>query len=452
MTSKDKCVQGLVELETQFEWKTIFTNVKKIQHVIDFILILFPKNLPSFESVIEKWILDNLTLEQQQELQIKAKIKSKAITVLTCKEHGLTPTEFSQLSRDVECQIKDSHEEQIEYIKFNKQRAFSEACDDIASIATTNDNADTANDNADNVGDITRGAESIQWLSRIADDVSSKSRHHARLVIAEALSPLTNLKTSAIHCQVDAKQSFEYYSSLVAKHQYMPAYYGLATCFKYGIGTRQCYKRAFEIFQDLLELDPRHPEAHYEMGCFYLSGIKEELKDQADQADQADLKDSKDLKDIIASPKSTTFIILKNLKLALVHFWRAFARGHVEGSYILGYHYFHGIGVEQDYACALKCFQKAARKNFAKAEYMIAACHEYGYGTPKNLYTSVQMYKRASNGPNGSKLAESALIRITKEFVHFGYSTIDNFLNEQESRNFNLYANEKAKIVHVDEI
>ena len=59
-------------------------------------------------------------------------------------------------------------------------------------------------------------------------------------------------------------------------------------------------------------------------------------------------------------------------------------RGNAEAQFNLGYSYFYGDGVAQDYADAAEWFRMAAKKGYAAAQYNLAMCYDKGYGVEQN--------------------------------------------------------------------
>jgi TPR repeat protein len=58
--------------------------------------------------------------------------------------------------------------------------------------------------------------------------------------------------------------------------------------------------------------------------------------------------------------------------------------GYAEGYYSLGYAYFHGSGVEQDYKKAIEYFEPAAAAGHLNSSYMLGFCYINGYGVERN--------------------------------------------------------------------
>ena len=67
-----------------------------------------------------------------------------------------------------------------------------------------------------------------------------------------------------------------------------------------------------------------------------------------------------------------------------------------ERSFLLGFMYYAGLGVPQDYGRALSHFAKAADLGSAWAEHSIGLMYEAGKGVEKNLNTAIDWYGRAS--------------------------------------------------------
>jgi len=55
-----------------------------------------------------------------------------------------------------------------------------------------------------------------------------------------------------------------------------------------------------------------------------------------------------------------------------------------------------GMAVKKDKSTALKWFKKAADQDIPKALYAVGQCHEFGFGTSKNMVKAKEYYKKAA--------------------------------------------------------
>lgn len=75
-----------------------------------------------------------------------------------------------------------------------------------------------------------------------------------------------------------------------------------------------------------------------------------------------------------------------------------------------GNDYYFGDGVEQDYAEAVKWYQKAAEQGYADAQYSLGYCYENGQGVLKSTAEAVKWYTKASE--QGYEDAKKALRKL----------------------------------------
>ena len=79
-------------------------------------------------------------------------------------------------------------------------------------------------------------------------------------------------------------------------------------------------------------------------------------------------------------------------------FRRAAVQGHAEAQCYLGFFYYYGYGVEQDYSKAVYWFQKATDQGHAGGQYHLAVCHQFGFGVEKNIQKAKQLSDLATKG------------------------------------------------------
>ena len=62
----------------------------------------------------------------------------------------------------------------------------------------------------------------------------------------------------------------------------------------------------------------------------------------------------------------------------------------------LGNCYYEGEGVPQDYLEAAKWWRKAAEQNYTEAQYSLGCCYEQGQGVPQDVVEAYKFYKLAA--------------------------------------------------------
>jgi TPR repeat protein len=96
-----------------------------------------------------------------------------------------------------------------------------------------------------------------------------------------------------------------------------------------------------------------------------------------------------------------------NFKAAAKEFSRLAESGDVHAQSYLGYMYFVGQGVEQDYGEAVRWYRKAAEKGDRDAQYNLAVAYAFGKGVKKDLKQAAQWYLKAAE--QGHAAAEYSL-------------------------------------------
>lgn len=81
--------------------------------------------------------------------------------------------------------------------------------------------------------------------------------------------------------------------------------------------------------------------------------------------------------------------------------------GDASAMYSIGYMYYLGQAIPQDYAKAIEWFEKAAEKNFDFALFFLGECYNRGQGVPADAAKAAQYYKRAAD--LGNENAKAAL-------------------------------------------
>ncbi len=84
---------------------------------------------------------------------------------------------------------------------------------------------------------------------------------------------------------------------------------------------------------------------------------------------------------------------------------KSLTRGLAEAQNNMGWHYYHGDGVKQNYEEAFKWFVKAANLNLASAQYNVGEAYQKGEGIKQDLTEAARWYtKSAEQGNAGAQL------------------------------------------------
>ena len=88
-------------------------------------------------------------------------------------------------------------------------------------------------------------------------------------------------------------------------------------------------------------------------------------------------------------------------------------QGHADAQCNLGYCYANGIGVTQDYAEAVKWYQKAAEQGNALGQNNLGYCYESAQGVAQDLAQAQELYaKAAARGNATAQRTLSGLILV----------------------------------------
>ena len=71
-------------------------------------------------------------------------------------------------------------------------------------------------------------------------------------------------------------------------------------------------------------------------------------------------------------------------------------QGDTDAQRILGDCYYYGRGIDQDYAQAVRWYERAAAKGNAQAQCNLGVCCFSGTGTPRNEYRAVHYFEKAA--------------------------------------------------------
>src|SRR5216684_9063303 len=72
------------------------------------------------------------------------------------------------------------------------------------------------------------------------------------------------------------------------------------------------------------------------------------------------------------------------------------ATGDAQAQFALANHYFHGLGVPQDYSQALLWYNKSANQGFAPAQNQLGRMYQHKFGVPRNYKRALAYYRSAA--------------------------------------------------------
>lgn len=193
-----------------------------------------------------------------------------------------------------------------------------------------------------------------------------------------------------------------------AEKNEVQAMIALACCFDQGIGVKQNYQKATELYIRLAEKE-NLPLAHYEAGCrFYIGkGIKQNdaqaIKFLTLAANQGFVLAEFLLAEIYRKGFGAVSI---DDSLATQYYLKAAQHGHAESARKLGCAYHAGLGTDKDYAKAISWWEKACQLGDCVAAFNLSAMYQDGTGVAKDAAKSVYYLKIAAelNDPDAQEI------------------------------------------------
>lgn len=174
--------------------------------------------------------------------------------------------------------------------------------------------------------------------------------------------------------ETDYKKAFHFYE-IAAKQNNIIALNNLGSLYFNGIGTDTDYNKAAALFKKAAELGS--DDAALNLAFIYLSSKQESYVAPA---------------------------------IALLD--QAVKAGNNTAKFMLGYAYYKGVGVEQDYYEAVNLIREAAKADFDEAEYVFATIYINGDGIAQNYGNAVKYYRMAIAQGNVSAMMDLAKILV----------------------------------------
>lgn len=223
------------------------------------------------------------------------------------------------------------------------------------------------------------------------------------------------------HCflQSEYVEAVKWYEQCIAKgRNYAPAQCALGVCYEHGFGVTKNLTLAMHFYSLAAAQD--HPNALYYLGyCYFLGYVPDpsqqqqpEQQQQQQQPQRLSLQsghtsiDSSESSVMSGSEEQPTTHIKKAVEL----YSRSANLGSVAAANNLGYCYFRGLGVCQDYVEAVRWYSRAAEKGYAPAQYNLGYCYEKSLGISSHTKRTNEMlrwYRAAA--AQGNEKAHKAL-------------------------------------------
>ena len=193
--------------------------------------------------------------------------------------------------------------------------------------------------------------------------------HYSRAAAAgcaEAMHEVAMMSKSGRGTKKDPVAAYKMFS-LAAEKGFPDSEYELGNCYFEGVGTVKNREFALERYENAFNSGRRNADAAYKIGICKLKGLGTE----------------------------------KNEEEAFEWFCRGAELGSSLAAYMKGECFFYGVGIQEERAVAVISYKKAISfsddvKEIAPALLALADCHENGYGTVKDAYQAMKLYKRAA--------------------------------------------------------
>lgn len=199
----------------------------------------------------------------------------------------------------------------------------------------------------------------------------------------------------------DIDASFKWYRKS-AEQGYPLAQVSLGWMYNSGLGAPQNFREVLKWTRKAAEQD--FAEAQFLLGWRYFVG-----KRVPQDFDAASFWLSKAAQQGHASAKYYMGVI-QNVEEVINQTQKSAEQGSYESQYLLGWRYFIGKHVPQDFNMAASWFRKAAEQQQHTAQYYMGLMSEEGKGMPKDVSEALKWYRLAADLGNGD-----AQIRLEKK-------------------------------------
>ncbi|CAE7643912.1 esiB [Symbiodinium sp. CCMP2592] len=135
----------------------------------------------------------------------------------------------------------------------------------------------------------------------------------------------------------------------------------LGVMYSKGLGVRQDYGKAVELFQSSADLG--NSKAMFNLGLMYFHGAG----------------------------------VQKRITKAVELYEEAAGLGNCEAMFNLGYMYYRGIGVQKNHSKTVELLQKAAELEYADAMFHLGKMYHFGDGVEQNNSKAAQLYSKAAD-------------------------------------------------------
>lgn len=190
----------------------------------------------------------------------------------------------------------------------------------------------------------------------------------------------------------DMAESFKWYRKS-AEQGYPLAQVSLGWMYNSGLGAPQNFREV--LFWTRKAADQNFAEAQYLLGWRYFVG-----KRVAQDFDAASFWLTKAAQQGHASAKYYLAVI-QNDEPVIKQTQTSAEQGSYESQYLLGWRYFIGKHVPQDFNMAAFWFRKAAEQQHHTAQYYMGLMSEEGKGMPKDVNEAKKWYRLAAELGNG---------------------------------------------------
>ena len=227
-------------------------------------------------------------------------------------------------------------------------------------------------------------AEAVQWYSKAAEQGFAEAQYNLGVCYENGQGVAQNYA-----------EAVQWYRK-AAEQGDANAQYNLGVCYENGQGVAQDYAEAVQWYRKAAEQGDA--DAQYNLTRCYQNGYGVPQKYAETAADSVEKAAA------FSAVPDTETLMQKAHALAA-------QKGNVRAQHTLGFAYFRGKNVPQDYAEAVKLFKKAAKGGYVPAMRDLAYCYYKGLGVKEDRKKAEKLYKKilASNDAGCRRTAEGYL-------------------------------------------
>lgn len=213
---------------------------------------------------------------------------------------------------------------------------------------------------------------------------------------AEAQNLIANCYMLGYGVAVDNSEAVRWFLSAATQGN-GAAQCSMGGCYEHGIGVEKDMKEAVRWYR--MSAEQGDPIGQYYMGRCYQYG--KGMKENSEQAVKwyklaADAGDAEAICSLAHCYNRGYGMETRDIGKAFELYMKAAKLGNCEAQNMVGYGYFVGRVVEQNYSEAVKWFKRSAEQGSAKAQCNLGICLQYGYGVEQDYDEAIRFLKMSA--------------------------------------------------------